>query len=189
MYRIMIVDDEENVLKALKRLLTAAPCYHEGVTYKLEVETYTSPRAALERAQETPFAVFISDFRMPDINGTEFLTQVCRLQPDSVRMILSGYPDLDGLVDAINQARIARFIAKPWNDYDLISIIGQALAYRDMLLENRRLADECRISSAAKIPEALVQNGQRLRQPDATKTGHWGPDGSAVCDDTSNWFG
>jgi DNA-binding NtrC family response regulator len=189
MYRIMIVDDEENILRALKRLLVAAPCYHEGVTYKLEVETYASPLAALEKIKETPYALVISDFRMPDLNGAEFLKQVYRLQPDSVRMILSGYPDLDGLVEAINEARIARFIAKPWNDYDLISIIGQALAYRDMLLENRRLADECRLKNAPKIPEALVRVGESKLRQEEPKPGHWGPDGSAVCDDTSNWYG
>lgn len=185
MYRIMIVDDEENILKTLKRLLMTMPCYHEGVAYRLEVETDTSPLAALERIRTTPYALVIADYRMPELDGTAFLKQVRELQPDSVRMILSGYPDLNGLIDAINEAQIARFIAKPWNDYELITSIGQALAYRAMQLENLRLANERRRDSGALVPPpAAVET-----PPGAPKDRHWGPDGSAVYDDASNWFG
>lgn len=189
MYRIMIVDDEENVLKALKRLLKSAPCYHEGIAYPLEVEVYTSPLEALEQVKKESYALVLADYRMPELDGAEFLKQVRELQSDSVRMILSGYADLNGLMKAINDARIARFIAKPWNDYELISAIGQGLAYRDMTLENQRLADECRVERGIMRAEALPRQEPREQAPGAQQSGQWGTDGSAVYDDTSNWFG
>lgn len=189
MYKTMIVDDEENVLKALKRLLVAVPCFHEGVTYKLDVETYTSPVAALEQATKTPYALVISDYRMPEMNGAEFLKQVRLMQPNTVRMILSGYSDLNGLVNAINEAQISRFIAKPWNDYELISAIGQSLAYRNLLLENLKLADECRVEHGLMSQEALARKRQAESQPGAKPSNHWAEDGSAVFDESSNWYG
>lgn len=153
MYRIMVVDDEDNILRSLRRLLKSAPCYHEGITYSLDVETYTLPLEALERFKQESYALVVSDYRMPEMDGADFLRQVRELQPDCVRMILSGYADLNGLTKAINEAQISRFIAKPWNDYELISSIGQSLAYHDMVLENRRLADSCRIEHGVPLPE------------------------------------
>lgn len=192
MYRIMIVDDEDNVLKALKRLLKAAPCYHEGVAYPLDVETYVSPLDALERVKAQPYDLILADYRMPELDGAEFLCRVRELQADCVRMILSGYADLEGLMKAINEARITRFIAKPWNDYELISAIGQGLAYRDMALENRRLADERRVERGDMTAEALArkrQQEQQQQQQGDRRGGQWGSNGSAVFDDTSHWYG
>jgi YesN/AraC family two-component response regulator len=189
MYRIMIVDDEENVLRALKRLFHAAPCYFEGTAYPLEVETCSSPLQALERIKAEPFALVLADYRMPELDGAELLSRVRVLQPDCVRMILSGYADLEGLMKAINEARISRFIAKPWNDYDLITAIGQALAYRDMTLENNRLADECRLERGVITAESLARKRQGQQQAGQPQAGHWTEDGSAVYTDTSNWYG
>ena len=136
MYRIMIVDDEKNILTSLRRLLTGKGDW--------EIETYESAEEALKRAQVANFELFISDFRMPEMDGVKFLTQIKDIQPESMRLILSGFTDLEALLGAINQAEIFRFICKPWEEYDLISTIEQALAYRGALVENRRLADQVR---------------------------------------------
>lgn len=181
MYRVMLVDDEENVLKSLGRLLKAAPCYYEGVAYPLEVESYTSALVALERVRAETYALVLADYRMPELDGAEFLLQVRQVQPETVRMILSGYADLDGLMKAINEAQIARFITKPWNDYELLSAIGQGLACRDRMLENRKLADRCRIELGNACFDAP------RHAPAAA--GRCGPDGARLCDDSSNWYG
>lgn len=189
MYKIMIVDDEENVLKSLKRLFRSAPCYYEGVVYELDVETYLSPITALASIGNEPYALVLADYRMPEMDGAEFLRQVRERQPHAVRMILSGYADLNGLMKAINEAQIARFIAKPWNDYELITAIGQGLAYRDMLLENIRLADECRVEKGLKLAESLTRKHQAGQPAESRSGGQWSPDGAAIYDDTSHWFG
>lgn len=133
--RILMVDDEENILRALRRAL--AP---EGY----QVEDFTAPQAALERARTVPFDLVISDFRMPALDGVAFLQAFKEIQPDAARIIVSGQTDLEGLQAAINRAEIYRFISKPWEQYDLRTTIRQALAHRAVELENRRLADRVR---------------------------------------------
>jgi len=132
----MLVDDEENILKALKRTLNQSN--------EWEVEIYNSGAEALRQAQVSSFDLFISDYRMPNMNGVEFLSETKQLQPNAVRVILSGYTDLEALMGAINEAEIFRFINKPWNDHELILTIQQALQYKDVLSENLYLANEVR---------------------------------------------
>ncbi|HSG21649.1 MAG TPA: response regulator, partial [Azonexus sp.] len=118
MSRIMIVDDEVGIVNALRRVLRIAPCVYGNKSFSLEVEAFTSPVAALERARHEAFDLFISDFRMPEMDGVEFLKGTKALQPDAARLILSGYADLNALLRAVNEVGIERFIGKPWNDYE-----------------------------------------------------------------------
>jgi len=135
--RVMIVDDEPAIVNAVKRELSAPP---QG-RYRFEVEGFTEPRAALERAGSMAFDAVISDFRMPDMDGLEFLKAFATLQPDSARLVLSGQTDMDSLIRMVNETHIYRFIPKPWHDYFLKSSLFQALAFSRALAENRRLAN------------------------------------------------
>jgi len=130
MQRILLVDDEQNVLNALRRELAGS----------YEVETFISPLEALQRAQETEFALVVADYRMPDMDGVTFLENFGQQQPDAVRLILSGQADMDVLIKAINITHIYHFMAKPWNKADLESHIQRGLDYRDAILENRCFA-------------------------------------------------
>jgi FixJ family two-component response regulator len=103
------------------------------------------------------------------------------IQPDAARLILSGYGDLNVLMRAINEVRIYRFIAKPWNDYELVAAIGQALDNRRLLLENRHLADERRLEMGKLTPEELEAKRLEALEPGITKV-RWGPDGSVILD-------
>lgn len=180
-YRVMLVDDEPNVLSALRRVL-AAPVRYEGRDYRLRVETFDSPAAALERARDgVPFDLVISDYRMPGMDGVAFLKAFMEIQPDAARLILSGYADLDGLIGAINEARIFRFLSKPWHDFDVTSAAAQALAYRTLLLENRRLADAVRVARGHIRPEDYERQRLEEESPGITKV-NWGPDGSVLLD-------
>ena len=167
MYRLMLVDDEPLMTKALRRVLTA-----DG----RDIETFTDPRAALRRLQTTPFDLILSDYRMPGLNGVQLLSAARELQPESVRMVLSGYADLDAVMGAINEAGIVRFLSKPWQDYDLQASVEHALLYRGMLVENRRLADQVR---------AQRRELQRLEDlhPGLTRV-DWADDGSILIDET-----
>lgn len=131
MYRILIVDDEQNVLNALRREL------HE--TYQIEV--FTDPVVALEQCRKVAFDLVIVDYKMPEMNGIQFLKEFERLQPDAARLVLSGQADFDALVGSINEMHIYRFIAKPWDKTELAVTLAQTLAHRATLLENRRLAE------------------------------------------------
>ncbi len=116
--RILIVDDEVHILSTLKRLFR--PCGYETVTC-------CSAREALILLETTePFPVIISDFRMPEMNGVEFLAAVRLCSPDSVGMVLSGYADAVSIVSATSQGHIYKFIPKPWDDAFLIASVAEA---------------------------------------------------------------
>ena len=143
MYRIMLVDDEANMLSALRRVLMSIPA-EDLDGEKPEVETYTSAEDALRRVRTMPIDLVISDYRMPEMSGVDFLTQVIEAQPEIARLILSAYADIDAVMNAINKVQVFRFISKPWHDVELKSAVTQALSIRKLLIENRRLADTVR---------------------------------------------
>ena len=183
MNRILIVDDDESILKSLRRLLTMTPCTAGDVTFKLTVDIFSSPMDALEKAQGTPYDLVMSDYRMPVMNGVQFLKAFREIQPDAARLILSGYADLNGLISAINEAGISRFISKPWNDYELVSSIGQALALRELMQENQRLADQARLAMGTLSAEEFERKRLEAEEPGITKV-KWGPDGSVLLDES-----
>ena len=110
--KILCVDDERNVLRALERIF---------LDDDYEIVTAGSGEEGLEIMTESGdcFQVVISDYRMPVMNGVEFLKAVYERWPDSVRIVLSGYADAGAIVAAINEGHIYKFIPKPWNDEEL----------------------------------------------------------------------
>ena len=117
--RILCVDDEENVLKSLKRLFLDS---------EYEIFIAKSGEEGLELLRKTGHVqIVISDYRMPKMNGIDFLKEVYRYWPDTVRIVLSGYADTAAIIEAINIGHIYRFIPKPWNDDELKLAISNAL--------------------------------------------------------------
>ncbi len=173
MHKIMLVDDEENVLKALKRTLA---------TESYEIETYSNGADALERAKKAQIDLVLSDYRMPVMDGVAFLVELRKLQPDAMRLILSGYSDLEAMLAAINQAEIYRFISKPWQDYELRATINQALAHRAVLLENKRLADQVRAQQTQLAEQQKILQKLETDSPGITQV-RWAEDGSVILDE------
>ncbi|HYD81968.1 MAG TPA: response regulator [Paucimonas sp.] len=177
MRRFLVVDDEIHVLHALQRTI------RQHVAEKdIHVETFTESDKALERCGEVDFDLVISDYRMPGINGIDFLRTVKAIQPDAVRMMLSASSEFDTIVHAVNEAEVFRYIAKPWQAEEIADAILRGLERRDKLIDDRRLADEIRAQrdkSAAQQREA-----RRLEElePGITKV-NWGPDGSVRLDE------
>lgn len=130
---LLLVDDEENILRALKRLLR-----RDGYT----ILTANGGRQGLELLQSNDVGVIISDQRMPEMSGVEFLSQVKEEYPDNVRMVLSGYTDLNSVTDAINRGAIYRFLTKPWDDDLLSNNIRDAFEHYELSRENKRLTTE-----------------------------------------------
>jgi two-component system probable response regulator PhcQ len=180
-HRILLVDDEPGILKALKRLLSLTPCVFSGKTYRLQVDCFTCPEDALRAVYGTPYELVISDYRMPGMDGVQFLKAVRELQPHAVRFILSGYADLQALIGAINEAQISRFIGKPWNDYELVSAIAQGLAYHALQVETERLADEKRLERSLATAEEIERRRLEEAEPGITRV-RWGDDGSVILD-------
>ncbi len=127
---ILCVDDEVNILSALRRLLRPTGW---------RVLTAPSGAAGLEVLASEPVDLVISDMRMPQMDGAQFLEQVRLRWPHVMRLLLTGYADIESTVKAINRGQIYRYIAKPWNDAELPLIIKEALERTQLLSENERL--------------------------------------------------
>lgn len=181
MYRIMLVDDEINVLSALKRALLTIP-FEDLDGERPEIETFVSAKQALARLATKPVDILISDYRMPEMSGIDFLAEAVKIQPDVARLVLSGHADLDVVIDAINRVQIFRFINKPWHDFELKTSVIQALAARALVLENRRLADLVRVQYGK-----LSRHEAELRRLESESPGithlKLSPDGSILLDD------
>jgi len=177
MRRILLVDDEINVIHALQRDIRQCSGGEE-----IRVETFTDARLALARSKEVPFDIVISDYRMPDMNGVEFLRAYREIQADSVRMVLSASTEFDTLMSAINQAEVFRYIAKPWNLPDIKEVIKLALERRDQLREDLRLFNELRAQAGELSPQELEAKKLEEQEPGITHV-NWGPDGSVRLDD------
>lgn len=130
---LLFVDDEENILSSLTRLFRK-----EG--YK--IFKATSGKMGLDVLQQQKIGVIISDQRMPEMTGVEFLSQVRHLYPDTVRIVLSGYTDLKSVTDAINEGAIYKFLTKPWDDELLKANVKEAFKYYGLKCENDRLTQQ-----------------------------------------------
>ncbi len=130
---LLIVDDEENILRALVRLLR-----RDGYT----LLTAGGGAQGLELLAQHPVGVILSDQRMPGMMGTEFLERAKEIRPDTVRIMLSGYTDLQSVTEAINRGAIYRFLTKPWDDELLRENIRQAFEHHELRSERDRLARE-----------------------------------------------
>ncbi|MCX8023230.1 MAG: response regulator [Syntrophorhabdaceae bacterium] len=129
---ILFLDDEIYVLNALRRL------FHDE---HYNVFTATSGKEAIEILRKEEMAVIVSDQRMPEMSGSEFLEKAREISPDSIRIILTGYADVNVAIDAINRGGAYRYITKPWNDDELIMLINQGADTYRLIKENRYLTE------------------------------------------------
>ena len=121
-WNIMVVDDDELVLNALKRSLR-----NEGFS----LLTASSGEEALQLLSEHEVAVIISDYRMPEMTGTDFLEKAKSISPRTSRIILTGYADLEMAQEAINRSEVHKLMFKPWDDLDLKATVSHAVrSYR-----------------------------------------------------------
>lgn len=130
-WTILCVDDEPNILSSLKRLFR-----HKGY----QIHLADGGKAALALLEQVAVDLVISDMRMPEMDGVQFLEQVRQRWPDTVRLLLTGYADLASTVDAVNRGEIYRYISKPWDDDDIVLIVHDALAHKALERENKRLS-------------------------------------------------
>jgi len=127
---ILCVDDEPNILSALRRLFRS-----EGFQVRIAV----GGAAGLELLETETVDLVISDMRMPEMDGAEFLQKVRERTPDTVRLLLTGYSEVTAIIGAINRGEIYRYITKPWDDHDIVLIVRQALERKALDAEKKRL--------------------------------------------------
>jgi DNA-binding NtrC family response regulator len=114
-FKILCVDDEPNILSALRRMFMLAG---------FVVEEATSGAQALQKLEQNEFHLVLSDMQMPEMNGAELLAQVRQRWPKVMRLMLTGTSDLKTAISAINEGEIYRYLTKPWNDEEVVSTIS-----------------------------------------------------------------
>ncbi|MEW6304174.1 MAG: HD domain-containing phosphohydrolase [Verrucomicrobiota bacterium] len=153
-HRILVVDDEEIVMVALRETLSRTG---------YQVRTASSPLVALDLLKQDSFAVIISDHQMPQMTGLEFLARAKEAQPDATRILITAVLSLDTVIDAINKGEIYRFIVKPWLREELLATVRNAVQRHDLLCRNAVLQ-----AATLAMNEKLTQlNGEleaRVRQ-------------------------
>ncbi|MBX9654300.1 hybrid sensor histidine kinase/response regulator [bacterium] len=141
---LLIVDDEEDVLLSLRSM------------FRREFDVITVPRArdALELMGKREVHVVISDQRMPDMNGVDFLAQVSDQFPEVIRLMITGYADINSVIAAVNRGHVYRYIAKPWDPAELEAAVRQAVDQYEVLAERRRLIRE--LEEANQLKTAFI---------------------------------
>jgi len=154
---ILIVDDEVNVLRSLKRTL---------IDEDFEIILSTSgPEGLKEMEENGNIALILSDMRMPGMTGVEFLEKAKEIMPDTLRIILTGYADIEAAIEAINRSGLYRYITKPWKDEELLQTVKEAVSKYKLIAENKKLAEMIK-----KQKDALKQWNTRLNKIVQEKT-------------------
>lgn len=151
---VLLVDDEENMISSLKRLLR-----REGY----RILSAGGGVEGLEILANHRVDVIISDQRMPQMTGVEFLRRVKTLYPDTVRIVLSGYTELQSITDAINEGAIYKFLTKPWDDEQLRANIQEAFRHKELGDENQRLSAELTLVNE-QLRRLLAENQRELQR-------------------------
>jgi len=131
--KLLFVDDEENVIKSLTRLFQ-----DEGY------DIYTAPDGikGIKLIDEHEFSLILSDYRMPEMDGVEFLKLAKAKSPDTVRMILTGFADVDVAISAINEGEVYKFAEKPWKNENLKVQVKRAVEYYELIKERKELLEK-----------------------------------------------
>ena len=138
-YQVLCVDDEQNILRAIKRAL---------FSLDVDLTLADSGEKALAVMKEKPIHVVISDMKMPGMTGAELLEQVAAHYPDTFRVVLTGFADIDATIKAVNQGRIHRYLQKPWDNQELINTIEEGLERIKLKDENARLQKLTKLQNA-----------------------------------------
>lgn len=165
-HSVLCVDDEKNILNSLRRLLRQE-------NYNLL--TASSGAEGLKLLEETHVQLVISDQRMPEMSGVDFLSQVREKYPEIIRIILSGYTDVNSITDAINKGHIYKFLLKPWDEQNLFLEIRQALQKYDLIEDNQRLHQQ-----VLRQNEELKRMNENLEQIVAARTSELGLQNQAL---------
>jgi len=137
-YTVLFVDDEPNILRAIKRAL---------FTMDITLLLADSGAKALELMSNHEVHVVISDMKMPQMSGAELLEQVAINYPDTFRVVLTGYADIESTIKAVNQGKIHRYLQKPWDNQELISVVEEGLERVKLKAENTRLQKLTRLQN------------------------------------------
>ena len=150
---LLIVDDEQEITTTL------ADQFRRD--YRVKVAGCADEALTILKRHDV--SVIVSDQRMPEKTGSELLAEACLVNPDAVRILLTGYADLDAVVQAVNEGKIFFYLTKPWNTKEIETIVAKAVEHNLLLRDNRRLVEELRRNNA-ELEERVKERTRQLEQ-------------------------
>jgi response regulator RpfG family c-di-GMP phosphodiesterase len=144
---VLVVDDDPAALHLVTETLRAD---------RYDVTEASGGADGLDRARDRPFAVIVSDQKMPGLSGLEFFRQVRSLQPDASRVLLTGVVDMNTIIEAINQGEVYRFLVKPWLRDELLATVRDATQRHELIGQNAALK--------ARLEQTVAELGERCRE-------------------------
>lgn len=170
---ILLVDDELGILRALQRLLRRH-------NYQVTIES--DARSALETLKREKFEVVISDYRMPGINGIQFLSEVRNQYPGITRLMLSGAADRKAVLASINEAEIFRFLTKPWDEEEIVEAVAAAVDRRNLNEEINAALHEHRIEKDGEYRRMRIAEQLEQESPGITEV-NWSDNDTIIIED------
>ncbi|MCK6623071.1 MAG: sigma-54-dependent Fis family transcriptional regulator [Calditrichaceae bacterium] len=152
--KLLAVDDEQSSLNAIFRTLRR----------EFEVFLALNGRAALEILKGQEMAVILADQRMPEMSGVEFFNRAQKLQPQAIRILITGYTDSEAIIQAINEGRVYYYITKPWEPEELRLVMRRAAEQHHLVQENRRLLRELEIANQRLQQENILLHREVEKQ-------------------------
>lgn len=131
-HNLLVIDDEPSILSSLRRQFRK----------NYQVHIANSAQEGLKVMKEHPIQVIISDQRMPGMSGAAFFDQIKHEYPDATRLLLTGYADIQAVIEAINDGNIFRYITKPWDPTELDTIVREAFGRHNLIVRNKELVDQ-----------------------------------------------
>jgi response regulator RpfG family c-di-GMP phosphodiesterase len=147
---LLVVDDEQDIRSSLADLFRLD--YH--------VVTAASAAEALTVLEQQDVSVIVADQRMPEKTGSELLAEACSIDPDVVRILLTGYADIEAVVQAVNEGKIFFYLTKPWSSKEIQAVVAKAVEHNILLRDNRRLVEELRQINAELEDRVAVRTAQ-----------------------------
>jgi signal transduction histidine kinase len=151
---LLVVDDEPDLVQSVKDLLR----------YEYRVFGVTRAAEGLQIMEREPIDIVMSDQRMPEMTGVEFLKRLREKYPDTIRLLFTAYADINAVTDAINEGNVYRYITKPWEPDELRAVLRQAADYRHLIVERKRLTSELQEKN-----KQLESANQELRRANEMK--------------------
>ena len=152
---LLVVDDEADLVQSVKDLLR----------FDYRVLGATRASEGLKLLRDEPVQIVMSDQRMPEMTGVEFLRRIKEVHPHAVRLLFTAYADLSAVIDAINQGSVYRYIAKPWQADELKAVLRQAVDHYNLQAEKRRLLQEVQRQNAQlEAANAELQRANDLKR-------------------------
>lgn len=155
--RILFVDDEPNVLQGLQRML-------RPMRSEWEMEFAGGGEEALQKMEQAPFDVIVSDMRMPGMNGAQLLKEVARRYPDTVRIVLSGHSDREYILQLVTTTH--QYLAKPCDAQTIKDTVNRACALRDLLTSKELSALVSQVKSLPSLPSLYTRIIEILQSDD-----------------------